>query len=99
MAGMSQAIGRRIDRLEERLVVPGGKQRLCFLLSDWGGPLAFEEGTNNETIAEFERMALERLVSEGRITEAERDRVMFIVNTLVSPPEDADQGREVQHEH
>jgi hypothetical protein len=96
---MNQTIARRIDRLEERLVPAGKGRPLYFRLSDWGGPLAFEEGTSDETIASFERTAFDRLVASGKITEADRDRVVFIVNTLVSPSYREDSWLEVQRGH
>jgi hypothetical protein len=67
---------------------------LHYCLSDWADdcPVAFEEW-EKESIPRFEANALDRLVAAGKIRERDRERVRFIVRTIVHPPKYPDDPR------
>lgn len=78
---------RRLARLEAERSVTKSEQ-LFFHLHEWaeGAPVAFREGEDDdETIATMRADALDRLVAADKIEECDRDRVVFIVRTFVTP--------------
>ncbi len=84
-------LAKRLERLETemRRQTQGEEPWLVYCLHEWaeGCPIAFKEGEDDdETIARMEANALDRLVAAGKIGERHRERVTFIVQTLVSPP-------------
>jgi hypothetical protein len=64
---------------------------LVYRLHEWaeGCPVAFEEW-EKENIPQFKANALDRLVAAGKIRDIDRERVTFIVRTIVHPPERPD---------
>jgi hypothetical protein len=48
------------------------------------------EEWEKENIPQFRANALDRLVAAGKIRETDRERVTFIIRTVVHPPERAD---------
>lgn len=79
---------RRLRRLEASRGT-AEQERLFFDLSDWaqGCPKAFESKAEQESLfPKFETVALDNLVAAGKIRECDRERVVFMVRILVSPP-------------
>jgi hypothetical protein len=56
-------------------------------LSDWApcSPVAFEEHEVDEALAKMSSKALDALVAAGKISEKDRDRVVFLVHTISHP--------------
>jgi len=61
---------------------------LYYELHKWaeGCPVAFDDGEADAGLARYAPLALDALVAAGKIREQDRDRVTFIVRTLVRPP-------------
>jgi hypothetical protein len=55
--------------------------------------VAFEDNEADEEIDHWTPIALDRLVAAGKIREIDRERVTFIVRTIVHPPEREDAPR------
>jgi hypothetical protein len=71
---------RRLERLEaSRGIVK--REQLFFLLSDWapGCPIAFQSEAEDALFPDFRAAALDNLVAAGKIGDADRERVVFIV--------------------
>jgi hypothetical protein len=90
------SLSTRLDKLEAALRGrddgdPPDEPWLAYRLSDWaeGCPVAFEEW-EMDSIPQFRANALDRLVAARKIQEIDRERVTFIVRTIVHPPERAD---------
>ena len=66
---------------------PPDKPWLVYRLCEWAEdcPVAFEEW-ERESIPQLKTNALDRLVAAGKIREIDRERVTFIVHTIVHPP-------------
>jgi hypothetical protein len=81
----------RLARLEAKTGVT--QERPVFDLPDWapGCPEAFQPWEEEELFPRFKAMALDNLVAAGKIEEADRDRVIFMVRVLVYPPEREDE--------
>jgi hypothetical protein len=61
--------------------------KLVYELHEWapGAPWGFPEGTSKKDIARYEGLALDALVAAGKIREADRSQVVFIVNFIIKP--------------
>lgn len=55
--------------------------------------MAFEDNEADEEIDRWTPIALDRLMAAGKIREIDRERVTFIVRTIVRPPEREDAPR------
>jgi len=79
----------RLDKIETAIQARKSVNEtwLVYLLSDWaeGCPVAFEEWEEDD-IPRLKANALDRLVAAGKISEMDRERVTFIVRTIVHPP-------------
>jgi hypothetical protein len=86
------SLSTRLDKLEAVLRgrdggEPADQPWLAYRLQEWaeGCPVAFEEW-ERDSIPQLKANALDRLVAAGKIREIDRDRVTFIVRTIVHPP-------------
>ena len=86
----------RLDKIEAALRGrdggdPHDEPWLVYRFCDWaeGCPRAFEEW-EMEGIPQFRANALDRLVADGKIREMDRERVTFIMRTIVHPPKRPD---------
>jgi hypothetical protein len=90
-------LAKRLERLEAemRRQTQGEEPWLVYRLRDWaeGCPVAFEDNEADEEIARWSPIALDRLVAAGKIREIDRERVTFIVRTIVHPPKYPDDPR------
>jgi hypothetical protein len=79
----------RLDKIETAIQARKSVNEtwLVYLLSDWaeGCPVAFEKWEEDD-IPRLKANALDRLVAAGKISEMDRERVTFIVRTIVHPP-------------
>ena len=87
------SLSTRLDKLEAAMRGrdggdPPDQPWLAYRLQDWaeGCPVAFEEWERGN-LPQFKADALDRLVAAGKIREIDRERVTFIVRTIVHPPE------------
>ena len=81
------SLSTRLDKLEAALRGRDGgdePDETCVSLSDWAEdcPRAFEQW-ELENIPQWKANALDRLVAAGKIREIDRERVTFIVWTIV----------------
>jgi hypothetical protein len=90
------SLSTRLDKLEAAMRGrdggdPPDQPWLAYRLQDWaeGYPVAFEEWERGN-LPQFKADALDRLVAAGKIREIDRERVTFIVRTIVHPPERPD---------
>jgi hypothetical protein len=83
------SLSTRLDKLEAAMRgrEPPDEPWLVYRLCDWaeGCPVALEEW-EMERIPQLKANALDRLVAAGRIKESDRERVRFILRTIVHPP-------------
>jgi hypothetical protein len=52
-----------------------------------GCPRAFQPWEVDDLFAHFKPIALDNLVTAGKIREDDQERVTFVINTIVYPPE------------
>jgi hypothetical protein len=90
------SLATRLDKIEAALrALEGGESTeepwLVYRLSDWaeGCPVAVEEWEMHK-IPKWKANALDRLIAAEKIRETDRERVTFIVRTIVHPPERPD---------
>jgi hypothetical protein len=87
------SLSTRLDKLEAAMRGrdPPDEPWLVYRLHEWaeGCPVALEEW-KLENIPQFRANALDRLVAARKIREIDRERVTFIVRTIVHRPERAD---------
>jgi hypothetical protein len=82
---------------------PPGVPWLVYRLHDWaeGCPVALEEW-EMENVPQWRAHALDRLIAVREVREIDRERVTFIVRTIVHPPERPDdsllENTDVQHQ-
>ena len=77
---------RRLERLEVQVQAQNQDEEFWVCRELVYDPRAWEIG-EEEAIARMQTDELDRLVAAGEIRERDRDRVRWIMNTLVSPPE------------
>ena len=85
------SLSTRLDKLEAAMRGRDGGEpadglicrRLIYDPSEW-------EIKKDEAISRMKTDELDRLVAAGKITETDRERVRFIVRTIVHPPERPD---------
>jgi hypothetical protein len=78
---------RRLKRLEASQGI-GEREPLFFALREWAPdcPMAFgSEAEHDALYPGLRATALDNLVAAGEIRECDRERVIFIVETLVRP--------------
>ena len=83
-------LSTRLDKLEAAMRGRDSRDPpdgLVYRLCEWAEdcPVAFEEW-ERESIPQLKANALDRLVAAGKIKEIDRERVTFIVHTIVHPP-------------
>jgi hypothetical protein len=88
---MTANLKSRLARLEAKHGVDDSP--LIFCLADWaeGCPRAFQPWEEEESLPRFKAIALVNLVAAGKIEEADRERVIFMVRVLAYPPEREDE--------
>jgi hypothetical protein len=83
------SLNRELEQLQKLLRDSGRDERepIYFSLHDWAddAPTTFEEAEAEDAISRLMPAALDRLIEAGKITERERDRVIFIVRTIINP--------------
>jgi hypothetical protein len=92
------SLASRLDKIQAELRARSlvDEPWLFYALHEWaeGCPIAFEEW-EKDSIPGFEANALDRLVAAGKIREQDRERVTFIIRTIVHPPKYPDDPREL----
>ena len=88
---------RRLERIEAKLRARNSVADpwLVYDLHEWskGTRGAFEQEELDNDHDRLVAVALDRLLTAGKITEIDRERVKFIVRTIVHPPKrDDEQG-------
>jgi hypothetical protein len=94
--GLPLGLSTRLDKLEAAMRGRDGGDPpngpwLVYRLCDWveGCPVALEEW-ERESMPQWKAKTLDRLVAAGKIRDKDRERVRFIVRTIVHPPKRPD---------
>jgi hypothetical protein len=76
---------RRLSRLEADSGT-ANTEPLVFSLHEWAGrPPLREDEADDDTVAQMEAKALDRLIEAGEIGDEDRERVQFVVRVIVAP--------------